>query len=466
MKIVILDTEVLKRDPKRIKGPFLALSKLAQNELIEIHLSEISVKEFLSDQKTKIEAVFSKAQTSLNSLYKQPISDDFLNSLTDLTKKIVTEKHDAFDRVSKDFDYWCEENSVKIDLVKEEHGNKVLEGYFSAAPPFKKLKNREDIPDAFIWENIFDLSQSDSQLSLLSGDNHLREACKKYFSNVTTYKDINSFLEKEGYISELRLGILETQLSVVFEHIVAFMFNRDSEIDDLIENELIGKHITIFHPFRGSCQISSIEKPIKVIIGDFANYYGDGLLSIPFSARSICKLKHIVNQDTLNRIKDKRELVITSLENDFSEIEISRQIVFAGSLLLGVKPSILEEEKTIDEIHKSLKNIETVLESLSVYGETNSQVTIDIYNQHAHEEALESIKAGDFDIELDAEEESTRTAMARWYRLPDKFAGQHGDLHIKEGAQVKIAPPPRFEEWVKVLKKTILEKQHDNKNEG
>lgn len=456
INIVILDTEVLRRDPKRIKGPFLALSNLAKNEKIQIHISEISVKEFLSDQRIKVDAVFSKAIASLNSLKKYPIPRVFKESLIDLVQISNQSQADTFDKISKSFYDWCKLNNVKIECVRHEHASLMLESYFSGLPPFKKLKNREDIPDALIWETISDLCKSYSKVFLISNDNNLREECKRHFTQLTAYEDIKSFLEKEGYISELRLGILEKQLSIVFAHIIPFFFTS-SKLDDLIESELIGRRYTVLYPFQGITQISSIEKPVKAILEESGHYYGDGLLSVPFSARTVSNLKCIVSKNSLDEIKDKNKVVIIPLENDSYELEISRIIVFSGSVLFGVDSLILEEETSVEKINKELENIEMIIESLSIHGESESQVSIDIYNKHAHEEALRQIEEGNLDVKLDEEEEKNRVELARWFDFPKELIGKHEKFLIKEGARFKIAPLPRFEEWVKILKKEMLE---------
>ena len=463
MNIVVLDTEVLKRDPKRIKGPFLALSKLANKEQVRIHISEISVREFLSDQQNKLNTVFDKGLSSINSLHKYPIPGEFQKSLAELTQTFEQSKIDTFKEITRGFNKWCESSKVKIDSVKQEHTAQMLDAYFTGSPPFKKLKSREDIPDAFIWETVSELCKSYSKVCFISGDNNLREACAKHYSQLKTFKDIKTFLEKEGYFSDLRLGILEKQLSIVFDHIISSVF-IDSKLDDLVENELIGRNYYVLYPLQGTTQISSIKKPIKAMLGKSGNYYGDGLLSIPFSARTVCKFKYIVNKNSLDDIKNNSEVTIIPLENDSYELELSRIIVFAGSVLFGVKSSILEEETTIEKTYSELQNIEMVIESLSIYGESDSQVSIDLYNKHAHEEALELIEEGNLDVELDADEEKNRSELARWFDVPNEFIGKHENFEIKEGARLKIAPPPRFEEWVKVLKKSILEEIEEDKS--
>lgn len=226
---------------------------------------------------------------------------------------------------------------------------------------------------------------------------------------------------------------------------------------------MIDRNIVVFYPFRGTCQISTLSKSLKFLLDDHGTYYGDGLLSIPFSARAICELKHITEKSNLEGIKKTDSLSIITLDNEFIELRLSRTIVFAGSILFGIEAALLEEEKPYQEIIKRLETTETVLEYLSIYGESDSKVSIDLFNEHAHDEALAQIENGNLDIEIDEDEEKKRTELARWFEVPKNTIGKHGELEIKEGAKVKIAPPPRFEEWVKILKKGILDKMKESK---
>ena len=468
MNIVILDTEVLKRDPKRIKGPFLALSKLARKKRIKIHIPEISVREFLSDQQNKLNNVFSKGLSSVNSILKYPIPSEFQTTIVKLTQTFDQSKQKTFEQIHQSFNEWCELNQVEVDPVKQEHAAQMFDAYFTGSPPFKKLKNREDIPDAFIWETISDLCRDHSRVFLISGDNFLREACANHHSQIKTFKDIESFLEKEGYISDLKLGVLEKQLSIVFEYIISSVLS-DNLLDDLVEEELLGRNYTVLYPFQGTTQISSINKPIKAMLGESGTYYGDGLLSIPFSARTVSTLKYVVDKNTLDNIEDNGEINVIPLENDSYQLELSRIIVFAGSILFGMKTSVLEEQTSLENTYGELKNLEIIIESLSIYGESDSKVSTDLYNEHAHEEALELIEKGNLDIELDEEEEKNRTELAQWFDVPKELIGKRDRFEIKEGARIKIAPLPRFEEWVKILKKQILEdteKEKNNQNNG
>lgn len=391
-------------------------------------------------------------------MQKFPVPQQLIKSFNEISVSFEQSKQDTFNVIKQSFEQWCEEHNVVIETVQKVHATMMLDAYFSGSPPFKKLKNREDMPDALIWASISDICEKQIEAFLITGDNNLRTACSKSFKNLTGFSVIEEFLEKKGFIADLRQSILGTQLSIVYEYILSKIFGSDL-VHAIIEKDLIDRNIVVFYPFHGTCQISTLSKALKFLLNDDGTYYGEGLLSIPFSARAICDLKHITEKSKLEGIKKTDSLSIIALDNEFVELRLSRTIVFAGSILFGIEASLLEQEKPYQEIIKGLEKIESVLEYLSINGERDSKVTIDLFNEHAHDEALAQIENGNLDIEIDEDEEKKRTELARWFELPKNMVGKHGTLEIKEGAKVKIAPPPRFEEWVKILKKDILNKK-------
>jgi hypothetical protein len=102
---------------------------------------------------------------------------------------------------------------------------------------------------------------------------------------------------------------------------------------------------------------------------------------------------------------------------------------------------------------------ESAIDDLVVNHETGSsgKLARDAFERHAFDEAHEQINAGNLDIELDTAEERDRLARARWFSVPAHLQGKRGDFIIGEDARVKIAPMPRFENWVRILKKYLLE---------
>ena len=163
---VILDTEVLRRDPSRRKGPFRALTRLSKTGNIRIHIPEIAVREFLTDQQSKLRSAIDKTKNSLNELSKYPIPQELRESLKNSFGFLSQTESETFQAIKHSFDQWCTNSNVSIEIVKNDHARKMFDAYFTGSPPFKRIKNREDIPDAFIWSSVCELCQITSKLAL------------------------------------------------------------------------------------------------------------------------------------------------------------------------------------------------------------------------------------------------------------------------------------------------------------
>jgi hypothetical protein len=460
---VILDTEVLKRDPSRRKGPFRALTRLSEKGNIKIHISDIAVREFLTDQQIKIRSAIDKSKNSLSELLKYPIPQNVRESIKNSATYLAQAESETFQEIKKSFDQWCGKNNVSIESIKDDHAQDVFDAYFTGKAPFKRIKNREDIPDAFIWTSVCDLCQNNTKVFLISGDKNLLNNCSKGPKNLTGYDSIESFLKESGLISILRDSILETQFEKIYESILREKFIK-KDIEDIIEEELTGRKFGVNYPVTGVYHVQSLVEIKRIFFEDHGTYYGDGLIALPFSARALCMLSHTVQKPEIGDTENTESVTITPLKEGFVEIKLSRTIVFVGSILFAFDKSLFEEEKSYSNVIEGLHAAEVVLEYLSIYGEADSKVTLDIFNEHADDEAKKQVNEGNLDTELDADEESQRILMSRWFELPKELTGKYDKLEIKEGARVKIAPPPRFEEWVKVLKKSLLDTE-DRKND-
>jgi hypothetical protein len=51
-----------------------------------------------------------------------------------------------------------------------------MEDYFGGAGPFTSTKNRNDIPDSFIWQAVCDLADNKERVHFIANDGELFKA--------------------------------------------------------------------------------------------------------------------------------------------------------------------------------------------------------------------------------------------------------------------------------------------------
>ncbi len=459
---VILDAEVLKRDPSRRKGPFRALIALFASDMIKLHIPEVAAKEYLTHQHDFVRNISAKALQSIKQFHRLPLQQEKLAELSkfeDLAREIEAESIKNIDGNFKD---WCTSNNVEIPSVESTHGSQVIKAYFSGDPPFKSRKNRSDIPDAFIWMAIRDICEKAKKVALISGDKKLVASCESGPNNLECFQSIEEFLTKSGLGITLTHGVLESQIEKIV-NVLQTEFIINTRVLDLMTEELLGRKVTVFYPLEGAYEIASVNKIRRPTMEGLITYYGDGLLSASFTAIAECDLQLMTTREILGHYSTESFESIRSTSDETIEVTISRHHVFGGLFLFAIDKYTIERECKFDKLKNQLLKSDFVLESIGVFPGTDENiVSADSFSKHAHLDALKQIEDGNLNYDIDPKEEEDRKNRKKWFDLPEEMAGKYGDITIKEGAQVEIAPFPRFENWVKVLKKNIIEETGKN----
>jgi hypothetical protein len=110
-----IDTTVLRADPRREKGAFVVVARLAKQSVLRLHLSEVTRREFLSQQ----DAICAKIVRELRQLVRQPISNPLSASVSSLLNSLP----ESF--VETGFDAWLKDIGAEIHDVGDGHGKLV-----------------------------------------------------------------------------------------------------------------------------------------------------------------------------------------------------------------------------------------------------------------------------------------------------------------------------------------------------
>ncbi len=173
---------------------FKTLSALGEKRAIRIYISEIVLREITSQMKGKVRKAQQELNDSLEALCRLTTSDHkgkLHEAKASLELISAKTEHEACGRIQE----WIKRANVSILPVSDDHASRVLEAYFEGNAPFKDAKNRNDIPDGFIWEALIDLIQRghvDVQFVCNDGGVHTHAA---KLEQITTHKDISSLLK-------------------------------------------------------------------------------------------------------------------------------------------------------------------------------------------------------------------------------------------------------------------------------
>jgi hypothetical protein len=166
-----------------------ALARLSANGVVAVHVPEVVVGEVWSQNLSQIQQAERELQRVLPWLPNRLRTE--MTALAELLSQHTKER----EQVAKDgVEDWLRRlGAIRDDL----HGTmaaEVFELYFRGEPPFKQIKNRNDIPDGFIYVTIRAFSQSASEpVHVAAADKALREACAR-LSGVIVHESLPQFL--------------------------------------------------------------------------------------------------------------------------------------------------------------------------------------------------------------------------------------------------------------------------------
>lgn len=297
---VVLDTTVLRNDPLRRSSALKALRRLAMHGKLQIHISDISRREFITSRQLDFDSAIADTQKSIKKLRDIYPSVTECDEMQDTVEEIKSHRG----QVSDEFENWLGETKAEVHPAKAEHGLAVLDAYFDGSPPFAQVKSRNDFPDAFIYQAVLALMDKVSPLHVISNDKNLREHVAK-LEGVTAHSSVEEFV-KDREISKLVQSTENLEWFTKFVTAADGQASRDT-IAEEIEKQLPG-HSVAGLPEDYEATIDSFGEIRELDLDvDSVDDYGDGLFSIPFTAFSECLVGFCIPKWVYYGIEEKHK---------------------------------------------------------------------------------------------------------------------------------------------------------------
>lgn len=264
---LILDSTVYRSDITRKSAAFQTLSIFLKKTHITLHLPYIVEKEFTSYLIEEFKVHNNKILKELK-IIKKIMSLD-----SDIQIEILNVQS-ANEKIQENFRLWVKENNIKTYPLNVKDASKVFESYFNGSKPFKKVKNRDDIPDAFLFENVKDIKHTQNDVHFVSNDTFLFEAVNDLA--IITHKTLNDFISS-GYCKNFRDKIMEEKLIQYIQvnqaEIISLLKNRI--VNSLVYKEIYSEKIP---DDNNVASIMSVSPPSEINFDfDDYNYYSDGI---------------------------------------------------------------------------------------------------------------------------------------------------------------------------------------------
>lgn len=305
-------------------GNAIWLKKLSEKKLIDLYLPIVVKNELLSQ---RIEKIQEETTQSLEKFSKdiQKFNHSELKKLFHKVSKIVSD-------IEKDNRKNAEEflNSDlfnEIEFNSQDQSN-VFEKYFTGAGVFfNRLKNRKDLPDAFIYESIKSISdQSSENLFIVCKDGPLKDAVANNL-NLKVFASIKSLLNDCDVIKKIKEKFettesFESEKSVIQSAISIDLFISHVEgggvaesLQDKLYNEKVYEddHYQYESDHLVIEDVNSIE-PIERI--EHMEYYGEGEGILEFKTQANVMLEHFVHISDIHFYNDLSNIEL-EIWNDY-----------------------------------------------------------------------------------------------------------------------------------------------------
>ncbi len=319
---IVIDSSIYAKDIQFKSESLLNIIQLGQLGYINLYIPNTVMKERITNEDQGIKDKISSIKSNLKDLEKHGILGNEISHIEFRT--FWFEKYYAEDLRTK-WDYFIGKSRATVLEYPSNIGDNVMKAYFDGKNPFQVRKNRKDIPDSFIYEEIKNLIKEVKPLTFVSADNNLRIAVDK-FEDIKTYSELTHLLNSP----ELKEGLLKIdELREEDSKWIEFLKERkDTHVEFVKDN--LAKNIVneLFESF----QIYSNFKDIRVVEVDkiqsvnisydrFINLLDSDFISVPAKAHIIGIIKfHLIPNDGTEPYESLREIVFDAFFNlDFKK---------------------------------------------------------------------------------------------------------------------------------------------------
>jgi hypothetical protein len=351
---LLIDTCIYRQDRRRNKPGFRAVKRLAQAGKIHLHVPVFVKREFVTQQVEDAQEDISKITGAATRIGRLTNGATLLTQTAQIKTLTDAMKIDAANLLSGEFQQWITEAQAIEHPIKADHAERVADAYFAGKPPFTGVKQREDIPDSFIWETAIDLVAEHGALIVVSADGRLRKEAEKH-PNMAAFKSLDDLIESEecqDAPDEIQTSeTIRDNIERIKELLPTVTETLQSNLDNDIVNELAWKKVQ-----HSAIPDDNNEATITMVgTADNVEYtfqetehFGDGDLGIPFAATVECELNYYLYKGDYLSLPDDEAVSVSEWNDHYFEATQDFTISVEGYVNLMIDPAKLENDALTD----------------------------------------------------------------------------------------------------------------------
>ena len=365
---VALDTSIYRADVARTKQAFRALERLAAVGFLQVHLPYVVQKEFTTHRQAEFRKHSTTILSEIRSLERLGLDDSLGEKVRQLRVAVEELQPQLARHAEREFQDWAWQIRAVRQPVEPLHGISVLESYFDGQAPFRAPRSREDIPDAFIYQVLLALKAKHGEVHFIVADNRLRTICQGKGFHV--YASLDEFISSELPQGALRKHEnIKRLVTAVIEVLPSFAEGFAEGIASNIVDELAGKelHSGRLEDDNHEGRIVMVGSPEEIVIEHReAEYYGEGLIMVPFSLKIDCLVEYAISKSVYYSLPDEKaaSISVTDLNDYYYDAEEHFILKVVGQLAISLGTDENATDFGSSTIEHLLENADARIDSI------------------------------------------------------------------------------------------------------
>lgn len=372
---LVLDTSIYRKNPSRTNQNFEALKRLSKGNVLKLHIPYIVQREFQTHLASEIEKQVKEVEKGFNGLTRKEFTSDLKIKLDSVINEFREIKSQLISEGENQFIQWGTELGAEFHPLCLDQAVSSLEAYFTGLPPFKQPEERKDIPDGFIVQAINKIQQEFGNLTVVAGDNRLREAFSGN-DQIQTCQDLEKFIESGSIQSELKdLDLIDRfeEIKGLVKNFEESTFELSSALKCKVGESVVNGVITDkeysydeYYNDENERTINGYGDPESIEF-DFSNmvYYGDSKYGVPFIAELDVYAYFYIYKNDYHA--DGHTCSVTELNDHYYEAEDEFTVKASGTASFTIEAGLLDDSEQPEQyiLSESIEvdTIESIIDS-------------------------------------------------------------------------------------------------------
>jgi rRNA-processing protein FCF1 len=305
---VALDTNILHQEGLYSRN-MQHLARLATSGGLEIYVPEMVRREFLTkklvDGREKLDIAKSGLTEIARGLDK---SGEFHGKLAGTQAQMDALRSALEVTLETEFEVWRAASRVTVLYFDSALLPTIIDDYFNGTGAYRKVKSREDIPDAIISSCICTLAETSDNVFVVLKDGQLRRHLDK-MPKLTVTDSLNEFFKLEAVarlvnetdakdkdVEELKSYFSSTSFQ---DELSQFLFGSGAHLDEIYlqEDAIEGTLRLGAYDFGASVSEPESSDVYKVDFADVA-FIDSGHISVKIAFSTVCRIDYCANYTT------------------------------------------------------------------------------------------------------------------------------------------------------------------------